>query len=220
MSIMAIRHSWPAGGCRRSAMASTAVGPSATWGWPPASDKRPVTGTRPGANGGLGQPRPGHCCRSRRQCRRPWHGCAGSPDGRRRSPARTGRRNAPRRGDSARASRPHRQSRARWRERRRRSRPVAPARPDRSGMAAGSAAMMRLDPRPIFCSSVGHGAPHGSSQPAGRGAHPCIPAMINSVAPALLPCRRLPCLMRVCPNGVGAFQRHGCRLCGPISRQE
>ena len=31
-------------------MASTAVGPSATWGWPPASEKRPMTGTRPGVN--------------------------------------------------------------------------------------------------------------------------------------------------------------------------
>ena len=50
MSIIAVRHSWPAGGRKRSAMASTAVGPSATWGWPPASEKRPVTGTRPGAN--------------------------------------------------------------------------------------------------------------------------------------------------------------------------
>ena len=50
MSIIAIRHSWPAGGRKRSAMASTAVGPSATCGWPPASEKRPVTGTRPGVN--------------------------------------------------------------------------------------------------------------------------------------------------------------------------
>ena len=50
MSIIAVRHSWPAGGRKRSPMASTAVGPSATWGWPPASEKRPVTGTRPGAN--------------------------------------------------------------------------------------------------------------------------------------------------------------------------
>src|SRR5262245_26186801 len=31
-------------------MARTAVGPSATWGWPPPSEKRPTTGTRPGWN--------------------------------------------------------------------------------------------------------------------------------------------------------------------------